>query len=105
MELEYAQSALEAVLFAAGEPMETERLAEALGMTPEDVTAAAQSLAAALESAGSGLRVLQRRDGRRRRSDGVGQRGAARLKGRRNGVGDDSRSSWRNSVRTILRVQ
>ena len=59
MELEYAQSALEAVLFAAGEPMETERLAEALGMTPDDVTAAAQSLAAALESAVSGLRVLQ----------------------------------------------
>ena len=59
MELEYAQSALEAVLFAAGEPMETERLAEALGMTPDEVTASAQSLAAALESAGSGLRVLQ----------------------------------------------
>lgn len=59
MELEYAQAALEAVLFAAGEPMETERLAEALAMTPDEVNAAAQSLAALLETAGSGLRLLQ----------------------------------------------
>ena len=57
MKLEYLASALEAVLFAAGEPMETDRLAEALGVTAE-ITAAAGALMTALEESGSGLQLL-----------------------------------------------
>lgn len=55
----YACAALEAVLFAAGEPMETERLAEALGMEPAEIESAAQTLAVELEAARSGLQLLQ----------------------------------------------
>ena len=58
MKLEYQSAALEAVLFAAGEPMETDRLAEALGMTAEEITAAAAALTAELEESGSGLQLL-----------------------------------------------
>ena len=49
MKLEYQVAALEAVLFAAGEPMETERIAETLGMTAEEIHAAAGALMTALE--------------------------------------------------------
>lgn len=59
MNQEYACAALEAVLFAAGEPMETERLAEALGMEPAEIESAAQTLAVELEAARSGLQLLQ----------------------------------------------
>ena len=59
MELEFACAALEAVLFAAGEPMETDRLAEALGMTPAEVESAAQTLTVSLEAQRSGLQLLQ----------------------------------------------
>lgn len=58
MKLEYLGAALEAVLFAAGEPMETDRLAEALGVTAEEITAAAGALMNALEESGSGLQLL-----------------------------------------------
>ncbi len=58
MKLEYQVAALEAVLFAAGEPMETERIAEALGMTAEEIHAAAGALMTALEESGSGLQLL-----------------------------------------------
>lgn len=58
MKLEYLGAALEAVLFAAGEPMETDRLAEALGVTAEEITAAAGTLMNALEESGSGLQLL-----------------------------------------------
>lgn len=58
MKLEYLGAALEAVLFAAGEPMETDRLAEALGVTAEEITAAAGALMTALEEFGSGLQLL-----------------------------------------------
>ena len=58
MKLEYLSAALEAVLFAAGEPMETDRLAEALGVTAEEITAAAGALMTALEESGSGLQLL-----------------------------------------------
>ncbi len=58
MKLEYLGAALEAVLFAAGEPMETDRLAEALGVTAEEITAAAGALMTALEESGSGLQLL-----------------------------------------------
>ena len=58
MKLEYQVAALEAVLFAGGEPMETERIAEALGMTAEEIHAAAGALMTALEESGSGLQLL-----------------------------------------------
>ncbi len=58
MKLEYQSAALEAVLFAAGEPMETDRLAEALGMTAEEITAAANALKTSLDETGSGLQLL-----------------------------------------------
>ncbi|MBR5364168.1 MAG: SMC-Scp complex subunit ScpB [Oscillospiraceae bacterium] len=58
MKLEYQCAALEAVLFAAGEPMETDRIAEALGMTAEEIQAAAGALMTALEESGSGLQIL-----------------------------------------------
>lgn len=58
MKLEYQCAALEAVLFAAGEPMETDRIAEALGMTAEEIQAAAGALMTALEESGSGLQLL-----------------------------------------------
>lgn len=58
MNLDYTCAALEAVLFAAGEPMETERLAEALGTEPAKIETAAQTLAAELEASGSGLQLL-----------------------------------------------
>ena len=58
MKLEYLGAALEAVLFAAGEPMETDRLAEALGVNAEEITAAAGALMNALEESGSGLQLL-----------------------------------------------
>ena len=58
MKLEYQSAALEAVLFAAGEPMETDRLAEALGMTAEEIQAAAEALMTALEESGSSLQLL-----------------------------------------------
>ena len=59
MELEFVCAALEAVLFAAGEPMETDRLAEALGMTAEEIESAAHTLETALDAAKSGLQLLQ----------------------------------------------
>lgn len=57
MEMEHITAALEAVLFAAGEPMETARLAEALEINSEDIAATADALSAALE--GTGLQLLQ----------------------------------------------
>ena len=59
MKLENACAALEAVLFSAGEPMETERLAEALAMDAAQVTALADTLAAYYDETGSGLQLLR----------------------------------------------
>lgn len=59
MELERSCAALEAVLFAAGEPIECERLAEALEMTADEISAAADALSAALDASGSGLQLLR----------------------------------------------
>ena len=58
MKLEYDTAALEAVLFAAGEPMEAERLAEALGAEPETVRQTAAVLSAHLDETGSALQLL-----------------------------------------------
>lgn len=52
------QASVEAILFASGDPMETERLAKALQVSEQDILAAADGLNATYENAGSALRVL-----------------------------------------------
>ena len=52
-------SAIEAVLFAAGEPVPMARLSLVLGASEEDVRLAAQELADLLKNEQRGLRVLQ----------------------------------------------
>ena len=52
-------SAVEAVLFAAGEPVPMARLSLVLGVSEEDVRHAARELAERLESEQRGIRVLQ----------------------------------------------
>ena len=59
MALESTCAALEAVLFAAGEPTETARLAEALGCTEDEVHDRAARLAAFLDETGSALQLMQ----------------------------------------------
>ena len=59
MEMDFVCAALEAVLFAAGEPTETDRLAEALGLSREEFESAAHTLETALDASGSGLQVLR----------------------------------------------
>ncbi|MBR6106801.1 MAG: SMC-Scp complex subunit ScpB [Oscillospiraceae bacterium] len=58
MMLETLCAALEAVLFAAGEPAESERLAEALGIAPEEVAPLAEALDRFYAESGSALQVL-----------------------------------------------
>ncbi len=58
MNLESLCAALEAVLFAAGEPTESERLAEALGIEPEAVAPLAAQLDQFYSETGSALQVL-----------------------------------------------
>ena len=59
MEQTELQRAIEAILFAAGEPVETSRLAMALEVDESDVTAAADALADALSFERRGIRVLK----------------------------------------------
>ena len=58
MRLDEQTAALEAVLFASGEPAERPRLAEALGLPEETVTALAEQLDRFYEETGSALQVL-----------------------------------------------
>ena len=59
MELEDLQRAIEAILFAAGEPIETARLAAALEVDPCDIEKAADALADSLSFDRRGIRVLK----------------------------------------------
>lgn len=59
MEQEQLQRALEAILFAAGERMELERLAFALETDAEEVEAAADALASAYAFERRGIRILK----------------------------------------------
>ncbi len=59
MEQTELQRAIEAVLFAAGEPVETERLAMALEADEADITEAADGLADSLSFERRGIRVLK----------------------------------------------
>ena len=55
-------AALEAVLFASGDPVPAERVAKLLGVTEKEVLAAADSLAAEYTDRGSGIRLLHLAD-------------------------------------------
>ena len=59
METEDLQRAIEAILFAAGEPMETARLAAALEADPCDIEQAADALADQLSFDRRGIRILK----------------------------------------------
>ena len=63
MELTELQRAIEAILFAAGERIETERLAAALEADPQDVRLATEALADALAYDRRGIRILKLEDG------------------------------------------
>ncbi|MGN0647132.1 MAG: SMC-Scp complex subunit ScpB [Oscillospiraceae bacterium] len=58
MQIEYALGALEAVLFASGEPMEIPRLAEALQMDAGTVRRLADLLTEQYDKRGSGLQLM-----------------------------------------------
>lgn len=59
MKIHEMQAAAEAVLFAAGEPIETVRIAEALEIDTDAAELVLKGLAERLEEAGSGLCVLK----------------------------------------------
>ena len=59
MEQEDLQRAIEAILFAAGEPIETARLAAALEVDPCDIQKAADALADSLSFDRRGIRILK----------------------------------------------
>ena len=57
---------VEAILFALGEPVPTDKLAQALGCTLEAAEAACRALADMYQQEGRGIRLAQRGHGRRR---------------------------------------
>ncbi len=59
MEIKEAQAAIEAVLFASGEPVPAARLAQALSIDVATVDKLARALAERLEAENSGLEVLK----------------------------------------------
>ena len=59
MEFEQLQRAIEAILFAAGEPVETARLAQALETDPVEVLRAAQALADLYAFERRGVRIVR----------------------------------------------
>ena len=59
MEQTELQRAIEAILFASGEPVETSRLAMALEVDESDVAAAADALADALSFERRGIRIVK----------------------------------------------
>ena len=62
MELKQYQGALEAILFAHGEPIGTDRLAQALELEPEVVERLLLNLEKQLEKADRGLVLLRLED-------------------------------------------
>ena len=59
MELNELTAALEAILFAAGDPVPAARIAQVLGVELADVLSAADALAAELADRGRGVRLLK----------------------------------------------
>jgi segregation and condensation protein B len=59
MELKELSVALEAILFASGDPVPAARIAQVLGVETEQVFAAAEALREELEAKGRGIRLLR----------------------------------------------
>lgn len=59
MDKNYLIAALEAILFAAGEPVPIARISQVLGVTEAELDAAAEALAARYQEQGCGLRLLR----------------------------------------------
>ena len=59
MELKELSVALEAILFASGDPVPAARIAQVLGVETEQVFAAAEALREELEAQGRGIRLLR----------------------------------------------
>ena len=62
MENNYLKGAVEAVLFASGEPISAGRIAEAVGADPERVELILQDISRELDDRGSGICLLQLED-------------------------------------------
>ena len=62
MEMNDISSALEAILFAAGDSVDLRRIAKVLGAEPWEVRQAAEKLAAEYEQRSSGLRLVRMED-------------------------------------------
>ena len=59
MDKNYLMSAMEAILFASGEPVPAARIAQVLGAAEDEVYTAAETLQAAYLERGSGIRLLR----------------------------------------------
>lgn len=59
MEARELESAVESILFAAGEPVKIERMAAVLAASPEEIERAGLALSAYLEENGRGIRVVR----------------------------------------------
>ena len=59
MKVDEMQAAVEAILFASGEPIEYERIAEALEIEPEYAENLLMNLGAELDERGSGIRLVR----------------------------------------------
>jgi len=59
MNFSETESALEAILFAAGDPVPAERIAQVLGMEKEDLLECARRLADSYVSGGRGIRLVR----------------------------------------------
>lgn len=62
MELEQYKSAVEAILFALGEPVSRDKLAETLEILPEEIEETCRELALEYERRDSGLRLIRMED-------------------------------------------
>jgi len=59
MKMNNISACVEAILFAAGEPMEIERIAEAMEENVDVIAIALENLALSLEACGSGIKLLK----------------------------------------------
>lgn len=62
MKMNKMEAAVEAILFASGEPLESDRIAQALEVEPEYVTSVLKSLGDKLSEAGSGICLVRMED-------------------------------------------
>lgn len=62
MKMNKMEAAVEAILFASGEPLESDRIAQALDVEPEYVTSVLKSLGEKLSGSGSGICLVRMED-------------------------------------------